>query len=313
MNAAVQRPQMSPQERTQLHFALGKIQEESGDYRSSMDRYDQANRLVLARMNATRPFDIRRTEASVDRMIRVYTKESLDSHRPAGDPARLPLIVFGMPRSGTTLVEQILASHPEVAGAGELSFWTQEEPSVDDGSASILATAAEYQRLLRDIGPSHKRVVDKYPGNFLSAGAIHKHFPNVTMVHVKRNALDTCLSMWSTYIPTPPGFFGDRNNVVQFYRQYLRIMDHWRSVLPADNLIEVEYERLIADPEPVIRRLVDDCGLDWSESCLHPERRQGRVTTASVSRVRAPIDATRIERWKKFEPWLGEFEQLQGL
>lgn len=316
MLSLARRGTLSPQEKTQLQLALGQVFERNGEYELSTYHYDQANQIVLSYLNATNPFRVGDIERVVTQVETLFTKEFFAKQKPLGHPSDLPILVIGMIRSGTTLTEQILASHPQVAGAGEQTFWSKREGTISKwliqqpSQEEIGATGEEYLSILRNNNPCASRVVDKMPGNFFSAGLIHAHFPNARFVHLRRHPVDTCLSIWTTHFQSPPRFSASRPNIVHLYRQYLRVMEHWRAVLPADRLLEIDYEDLVGDKEAVIRKLVAFCGLGWSDSCLFPELNNSRVSTPSLARVRAPIDSTRVERWRRFEPWLGEFKEL---
>ena len=221
-----------------------------------------------------------------------------------------------MPRSGTTLVEQILSSHPEVAPGGEPSFWSDQNRAgagVLDATAKLEAArrlADAYLAVLRAISPDAPQVTDKMPFNFGLLGVILQVFPRAAIVHCRRHPIDTCLSSFSTGFEATIDFAGERGSLVFFYRQYQRLMAHWREVLPPDRFIEVDYEELVADPEPVTRRLIAARGLDWNDACLAPHRNQNRITTASLWQARQPIYRTSVERWRRYEPWLGELRQL---
>lgn len=317
MLAIAEQGHMPPQDLNQLELAIGRVLEESGDYERSMRHYDRANRIVLDGLNALKPFDLGPTRTMVDTAIGLFTPEFFEGHRDQGDPSELPVIVMGMIRSGTTLTEQILASHPQIAGAGEQLFWKEHAglmftwleraPNRD----RLRETADAYLARLRRFGPESARVVDKLPGNYMTAGLIHAHLPNARFVHVVRNPLDVFLSIWTTYFEAPPQFSGSRANIVANYREFLRVTEHWRRLIPSDRFLEVQYEDLVNRSEQTIRALVEFCGVEWSDACLTPELRKGRVSTPSQVRVRKPIDTTRVERWRKFESWLGEFAEFK--
>ncbi len=148
------------------------------------------------------------------------------------------------------------------------------------------------------------------PFNFGLLGVIRQVFPRAAIVHCRRHPVDTCLSIFTTNFESTIDFAGERGRLVFFYRQYQQLMAHWREVLPPDRFIEVDYETLVADPEPITRRLIATCGLGWNDACLAPHRNQRRITTASLWQARQPIYRTSVERWRRYEPWLGELRQL---
>jgi hypothetical protein len=221
-----------------------------------------------------------------------------------------------MMRSGTTLAEQILSCHPEIGGAGEQPFWSNREQSVVDyqkltvNPSRIRSVGREYVELLSSIAPGFPHVIDKNPANLLVLGSFWLAFPNSRVIHTRRNPIDTALSIWMTPMSTNAGFIGDRANIVFAYKECLRLMDHWREVLPDDRFLDIRYEELISDPESQIKRMVEFCGVEWDEACLHPELNKRRIRTPSFWQVRQPVYTSSAERWKLYEPWLGAFAEL---
>jgi hypothetical protein len=221
-----------------------------------------------------------------------------------------------MIRSGTTLVEQILSSHPEIGGAGEQTFWldnwrsalTTGQEAVDP--TGIQLAGSRYVALLNRIAPGKRRVVDKMPSNYPGLGIIYLALPKAKVIHVRRHPVDTCLSIYATPNRRHADFMHDRDNIVTAYRQYQRIMDHWRSTLPAGYLMEIDYEDLVCNSEAVSRTMIEFCGLNWSDACLRPEQNRKPVVTPSAWQVRQPIYSTSSGRWRRFEPWLGAFAEL---
>ena len=227
-----------------------------------------------------------------------------------------PLLIVGMPRSGTTLVEQIVSSHPAIAAGGELPFWPRRPSGPGIAEATSLTPQSahdlsrEYLALLRRIGPHASRVTDKAPFNFHRLGLIHLLLPKARIIHCRRHPVDTCLSMYFLHFSERIEFVSDKGDLAFAYRQYARLMEHWRAVLPPDRLIDVDYENLIADREAVTRRLIAFTGLDWHDACLEPERNERTVTTTSLWQARQPVYTTSVARWRRYEPWLGELRQL---
>jgi Flp pilus assembly protein TadD len=317
MCAVAERPGLSAMQRASVHFGLGKSFDDLGDYAGAMRHYLEANRL---RALSAR-FDRASIVAMFDFLIATLGAESFAGlrrslARPVSPGDELPLLVVGMPRSGTTLVEQILTCHPAVASAGELSFWDDRLKRwrlrrIGDLKVPAVAEVAEdYRALLRRFGPEAQRVVDKAPANFQRLWLIRLAFPEARIIHCRRHPVDTCLSNFFTNFLGRFDYAWDRGDLAFFYRQYQRLMNHWRAVLPADRFIEVEYERLIADREAETRRLVAFCGLDWDDACLAPERNHRAVQTASVWQTRQPVYNTSVDRWRNYEPWLGELREL---
>jgi hypothetical protein len=220
-----------------------------------------------------------------------------------------------MPRAGTTLVEQIVSAHGQVGAGGELRFWSERAAGQASGPPTVdqaPAMARDYLALLRQLAPDAARVTDKNPFNFLRIGLIHTALPNARFIHCRRDPIDVCLSIYFTRFATPQPFAYDRGDLAFYYRQYERVMAHWRTVLPANRLLEIDYEELTANPEQHARRLIAFSGLDWDDACLAPERNQRVVKTASVWQARQPVYRTSVERWRNYEPWLGELASLHS-
>jgi tetratricopeptide (TPR) repeat protein len=296
-----------------LHFAAGKALDDLGDYASAIEHFDAANRIRhrLARFNREE------SERRVDQLIARFTREFLARHAATGHVAETPVLILGMPRSGTTLLERIITSHPKVGGGGELDFWKERGPiwanaEVDKLEGSADEICVDYLRLLRGIAPDALRVTDKMPFNYTWVGLVHLLFPNARIIHSKRNPIDTCLSVYTTPFVNPRswGFASDRGDLSWYYRQYVRLMDHWRSVLPSARLLEVDYEEATVAPEEVARRLIRFVGLDWDAACLSPEKNPDAIKTASKWQARQPIYRSSVERWRNYEPWLGELRDL---
>jgi tetratricopeptide (TPR) repeat protein len=315
MSHLVQRPEIDALTRLHVHFGLGKSYDDLGDYQRAIEHYDEANRLRAQSSRLDRAALVTRYDNIMARFTALA--EAPQSFAPAsGSEGDLPVFIVGMPRSGTTLVEQILSSHPAVTAAGELTFWQQRVERADAGSAIVAdkamrsRAAAEYISKLRTLGPEALRVTDKAPFNFESLGFLHFMFPNARIVHCRRHPIDNCLSIFFTNFVKRQDYAWDRGDIAFFYRQYSRLMDTWRSVLPADRFMEVEYEALVRDREAETRRLVSFIGLDWDDLCLAPERNRRSVKTASLWQARQPVYTTSIERWRRYEPWLGELSEL---
>jgi tetratricopeptide (TPR) repeat protein len=294
-----------------LHFAIGKAHDDLEDYGEAMRHFGKANRLKAAMA----PFDRQGVERRVDALIERFTPAYVAS-QAGGSEAEAPVLVIGMPRSGTTLVEQILSSHRDVEGAGELQFWPLcgrafERLADPAQTADFLRRAAgDYLGALARAAPPARRIVDKNPFNFFWAGLVRMTFPRAVIVHCRRDAIDTCLSNHSTYFAPRPDFSTGLDELAFYYRQYERLMRHWRATLPEGGFVEIDYEALVADPEAGARRLIAACGLEWDEACLHPERNANIVRTASRWQARQPISTASVGRWRRYEPWLGPLSSL---
>jgi tetratricopeptide (TPR) repeat protein len=304
---------LAQSQRKSINFALGKAYDDIGDHAEAMQHFDAANRV---RSSTFATLDRASLARQTGLLITATPPGYLDRRPDLGVADETPILIVGMPRSGTTLVEQILSSHPDVAAGGELTFWgDRNRAGIGIFNATADADAAhkvahDYLAVLRGMSPAAARVTDKMPFNFGLLGVIRQVFPRATIVHCRRHPVDTCLSIFCTDFEASIDFAGERGSLVFFYRQYQRLMAHWREVLPPERFIEVDYEELVADPEPLTRRLVATCGLEWNDACLAPHRNQRHIATASLWQARQPIYRTSVERWKRYEPWLGELREL---
>jgi hypothetical protein len=232
-------------------------------------------------------------------------------------PSERPVIIVGTPRSGTSLAEQILASHPAVFGAGELSFWN-EAAAVFDSSASGVATEASmiagfaqaYLRQLGELSPDARRVVDKMPTNFVILGLIHAALPNARIIHMRRNPIDTCLSIYFQNFSIAHAYASDLEDLAHYYSEYLRLMAHWHAVLPQGMLLDVSYEDLVSQPAASIRRMLEFVGLPWDGRCLDFHATKRTVITSSKWQVRQKISNAAVGRWRNYERFVGPLRRL---
>ncbi len=312
MIAALETPGLEAAQRLRLHLAIGKAAEDLGDYALAMRHFDAADEV----RRGFASFDSNAFSLEIDRLIDRCTPEWIARAFEPGSGNATPVLIVGMPRSGTTLVEQIVSMHPQAGAGGELNFWNERgEAWLRNGAggneAPFLAkAAADYLEVLRAAAPKKARVTDKMPFNFLWAGLIHVAFPRAIIIHCRRAAVDTALSIHQTHFHPGLAFPTGGVALVAYFQSYKRLMDHWRSVLPANRFIEVDYEDLTRAPEPVIRRLIAACGLAWDEACLRPESNPRAVKTPSKWQTRQPIYRTSVARWRRYEPWLGPLSAL---
>jgi tetratricopeptide (TPR) repeat protein len=315
----VTRADLSIDDRGRLNFALGRVLDKEGRYDEAFAHYHLGNELRKTYVtNRGATFDRQDHRGWIDRLIATFTPAYFERVRSFGMDSELPIFVLGMMRSGTTLTEQILASHPLVHGAGELQYlgllvmhlperlqtedvypecMTRLEPM----GARILAE--RHLQQLHEHGQGALRVVDKMPANFLHLGLIATLFPRAKIIHCRRDPVDTCLSCYFQNFGQPQPFTLDLADLGFYYREYERLMEHWRRVLPLP-IFEMPYEELTADPETYSRRMIDFCGLDWDERCLRFHETERPVRTASVLQVRKPIYRTAVGRWKRYEKHL---------
>ncbi len=322
MQAALETPGLEAGQRQRVHLAIGKAAEDLGDYGLAMQHFDAAD---TVRRGASQ-FDPAAFSNLIDRLIALCTPEFIAQAPEHGGGDATPVLIVGMPRSGTTLVEQIVSMHPDVGAGGELNFWNErgaewlrsgaegnDKPFVsreNPVSEFLAKAAADYLAVLRAIAPKATRVTDKMPFNFLWAGMIHVAFPRAIIIHCRRAAVDTALSIHQTHFHPILAFPTGGAELVAYFRDYQRLIDHWRNVLPADRFIEVDYEELTGAPEPVIRRIIAACGLAWNNGCLRPESNPRAVKTPSKWQTRQPIYRTSVARWRRYERWLGPLRAL---
>jgi Flp pilus assembly protein TadD len=312
MLAALDTPRLEAAQRLRLHLAIGKAADDLRDYALAMQHFDAAD---AVRRDAT-PFDSAAFSIEIDRLISRFTPEWIARARELGSRDATPVLIIGMPRSGTTLVEQIVSMHPEVGAGGELNFWNERgaewlsSGAAGDEKPFFTRATADYLRLLHSIGRRATRVSDKMPFNFLWAGLIHVAFPRAIIIHCRRPAVDTALSIHQTHFHPGLAFPTGGDELVAYFRSYQRLIEHWRNVLPVDRFIEVDYEDLTREPEPAIRQMIAACSLAWSDACLRPERNPRAVKTPSKWQTRQPIYRTSVARWRRYEPWLGPLRAL---
>jgi tetratricopeptide (TPR) repeat protein len=322
MERLIGEPDVATGDAIQLFFALGRVYEKNGAADKAFEHIVKGNQLK----RGTLSYDIAVTQDSFDLTMETFDGAFFARHGAAGDASALPIFILGMPRSGTTLVEQILASHPLVHGAGELhemgaiaaalparTGTGQPYPAcvedVDEGLWAELG--ANYVDALSRRAPGKERVCDKMPGNFLRLGLIHQMLPNAAIIHCRRDAMDTCYSCFSLLFTDGQSFTYDMRELGLYYREYDRLMRHWQALLPG-RILDVYYEDVVADLEASARRLVAHCGLEWDGRCLDFHQTERAVRTASLTQVRQPIYASSIGRWRRHERHLGPLIEALG-
>jgi len=305
---------LAPHEEANIRYAIGKFHDDVGDFKHAFRSYRRANELQKM---VAEPYDRQAHTRFVEDMQRTYTGAVLSAPYPGASDSEQPIFVVGMPRSGTSLVEQIIASHPAVRGAGEFSFWSdamrRHERAMRHefpGEPLRSTLAAGYLRALRARCPDAQRVVDKTPFNSDYLGIIHAVFPNARMLYVRRNPIDSCLSCYFQPFAAALDFAMDLADLVHYYREHERLMAHWRGTLPVGTLLEVRYEELTANPEESMRRMLDFLGLEWDERCLDFNKTDRTVMTASFWQVRQEINRRSGGRWRNYEEFIGPLLSL---
>jgi tetratricopeptide (TPR) repeat protein len=303
---------MSHEGRIEFHFALAKAYEDVQRYDDAFGQLRTGNRLKRAELAYNEASEL----GFLAKLERAIDRPFLDGLRTTGNPSERPVFVFGMPRCGSTLVEQILAAHPGVRGAGEIAevgrLIAADPPPIGVGTPlapageSLRALAERYLEATNRFADGALRVTDKTLANFSVAPLLHVAFPNARLIHVRRDRLDTCFSCYATLFRGPfVSFSYDLGELGRYYRAYERLMAHWRAILPADRFLEVDYEAVVADLETEARRIVEFCGLPWDQACLAFHAAPRAVRTASVFQVRQPLYGSAIGRAGHFAAHLG--------
>jgi len=298
-----------------VHFALARVLEEREEPARAFGH--------LLTGNALRRRQISYEEAAFHdffrRIAAVFDAGLFQRRQGTGEPSTVPIFVLGMPRSGSSLVEQILASHPEVHGGGELTTlvavatgatggrgprlaYPEDVPALDEAALRRLGRA--YLAGLPPLPAGKTRITDKMPYNFLNIGLIRLILPGARIIHTRRNPADTCVSCFSKLFPFSQAFSYDLGELGRYYRDYRALMAHWHSVLPEDALLDLSYEALVDDLEVQARRLLAWCGLPWDDRCLDFHETRRPVRTASAAQVRQPLFRSSLERWRRYQPWL---------
>jgi Flp pilus assembly protein TadD len=306
-----------PLEEARLRYAMGKYFDDVGKYPKAFEQYRRANEL---RKLVAALYDRAARTKVVDETIGAYTKERLAQPANGASESARPVFVTGMMRSGTSLVEQIIASHPQAMGAGELDFWNvtgrkQHESLLRGGPDEPLARklGESYLRILQRHSPSALRVVDKSTFNTDHLGLIHKVLPRARVIYVQRDPVDTCLSCYFQDFANVASFTLDLSDLAHYYREQHRLISHWRSALPDGTLFLLPYGKLVADPEAWSRRIMEFIGLEWDPRCLEPHKTQRPVLTASNWQVRQPVYSRSVGRWHNYEKFIRPLLELREL
>nr|WP_250646748.1 tetratricopeptide repeat-containing sulfotransferase family protein [Pseudemcibacter aquimaris] len=291
--------------RVKLCFALGKAYEDIGNYDAAFDLFEKGN----TAHRRTFKFNEKRAIGITEQLKTIFNKEYFKGSRKKKSDDPTPIFVVGMPRSGSTLIEQILCSHDNVFGAGELDTMSKvinekldifpndyEKLSDDD----IKEIGENYIRRIRLLEPDAKRIVDKMPANFHYAGIIAKALPGAHIINTERNPMDSCLSNYGRLFNQTMHFAYNLEELGRYYNRYQDLIKHWHSVLPKNRLIDVHYEKVVDDLENQAKRIIKFVGLEWDDKCLEFHKNKRTVHTASVAQVRKPIYKSSVERWKNF-------------
>jgi Flp pilus assembly protein TadD len=300
----------------ELRFAIGKYLDDVGDYEPAFQSYGRANELLKT---VTPKYDRRAHSEFADDMIRGHSREALAGIGHGSSASMKPVFVLGMPRSGTSLIEQIIASHPSAKGAGELQFWLEAERAHDVelrrgpiGEPARKKLAEEYLRVLELQGRGALRVVDKNIFNCDHLGLVHSVFPKARVIYMRRDPIDTCLSCYFQNFSTELNFTLDLADLAHYQTVNQRLMNHWCSALPAGTVLEVPYEELVADQAAWTHKIIDFLELEWDDRCLSFHETDRAVNTASAWQVRQKIYDRSVQRWRHYEKFIGPLKGLKA-
>ncbi len=311
---------LEPEDAVKMYFTLGKVRDDAHDYDRAFMSWLEGNRLKRAGIE----YDEERQQRFFLDFMSYFDSGFMTRNADAGVNDARPVFIVGMSRSGTTLVEQILASHPQVHGAGETQALrrcvrAELSTSEDDDTLPMQLAALEPRRFARigtrysawldALAPNSARVTDKLPGNMALVGLIHIVFPRATIIHCVRDPLDTCVSCFSKLFTTGHLFSYELGELGRFYRLYDRLMAHWRAILPPGRMLEMRYEDVVMDIEAQTRKLLTFCGLPWDDACLRFYEASRPVRTASLAQVHQPIYSSSVGRWKRYEKYLDPLKQ----
>ena len=316
LEKALMEPALLPDDRAELGFALGHALDAAGRYDEAFAAFATAN--AQSRASAPPPgvnYDREAHEALIDRIIAIFSEPAPVC---GTDTEQSPIFICGMFRSGSTLVEQILASHSQIKGGGELelipAIVARELQPYPEAVAQLDFAAVErlrriYLDSLNSIFPGAAHVTDKRPDNFLHVGLIKLLFPSAKIVHTRRNPIDNILSIYFLHFQHSIEYGLALDDIAHWYQQYRRLMDHWTRLYGAD-ILDVEYDRLVREPEPIIAEILEFCGLQWEEACLAFHENRGVVKTASVWQVRKPLYQASSGRWRNYRAHLGDLPAI---
>jgi Flp pilus assembly protein TadD len=306
---------LAPLEESGLRFAMGKYYDDVQQFERAFKSYKRANEL---RKTLADEYQAEVATRFADDLIRVYTRETLSNIASRGSASMQPVFVVGMMRSGTSLVEQIIASHPAAAGAGELGFWNDVTRKHDAlirreplGEQPRKELAEDYLRVLARHSVDALRVVDKAPINSDYLGLIHSVFPKARVIYMRRDPIDTCLSCYFQPLSAALNFTMDLSDLAHYYRKHQRLMAHWRAVLAPGTILDVPYAELVADQQGWTRKILHFLGLEWDQRCLDFHRTPRPVATASYWQVRQPIYNDSVQRWRHYRKFIGPLLDLK--
>ena len=305
---------LSVGDQIELHFALAKAYEDIGRFQDAFDQLLEGNALKRSQID----YNEAATLGTLKHLQEVFTSELIESRQDVGESSPIPVFIVGMPRSGTTLVEQILASHPQVFGAGELKYFSDivgeraKQSGVEEIAELISGmpgeqyrqVGASYLERIRTLAPQAARITDKMPSNYVYLGFIHLALPKAPIIHTVRDPVDTCISCFSKLFTEEQNYSYGLAELGRYYRGYQALMAHWHRVLPPGRILDVHYEDVVTDLERAARRIIAYCGLEWDRRCLTFHKTERPVRTASAMQVRRPVYMSSVGRRHQYEAFL---------
>lgn len=290
------------EQRASIYFSISEAYEHMEKYDESFECLKKANdskRKII-------PYDSSKLLPTYEGLKHIFSPAFLEKYAGTGDESHIPVFIVGMPRSGTTLTEQIISSHPDVYGAGELNYLPSIRTSLRGPLADMDMKALGKKYVERVVGRDpgkHKHITDKMPANYMNIGLIAAILPNAKIIHCMRNPIDTCLSCYKQNFMRGQYWSYNLEEMAAEYKRYLDLMAYWRELLPG-RFIEIQYEETVSDFENQARRLIDYIGLPWNDNCLEPHKQKRAVLTASKAQVTKPVYKSSVEKWRKFEKHL---------
>jgi tetratricopeptide (TPR) repeat protein len=308
-----------PMESATLHFAMGKYYDDIGQFERAFKNFRTANELLKP---IAESYDREARKNFVDRLIGLQPTNKMAAAPGGASASMRPVFVVGMMRSGTSLTEQIIASHPMAKGAGELEYWNtavrehgaemrQGQNLIEERAKQRLAEG--YLRTLEKVSPTALRVIDKAPLNSDHLDIIHSTFPNARIIYMRRDPIDTCLSCYFQNFSLGHTFTFDLSDLAHYYHEHHRLMNHWRTVLPQGSILDVPYEELVADQEGWTRKMLDFIELEWDARCLEFQATERAMKTASFWQARQKIFNSSVQRWRNYEKFVDQVPALKKL
>ncbi|MDH4203758.1 MAG: tetratricopeptide repeat protein [Phycisphaerae bacterium] len=302
---------LTDDQRMHLCFGLGKVFEDLKEYEKSFEFIAEGNRIK----RSTFEYSVAKSDAFFEKIKSVFNNEFFENRKDIGYMDPTPIFILGLPRSGTTLVEQIMASHSDVFGAGEISEILRQTNNIKTNdkefpevvcslnNEDFARIGANYVSRIRRYSTDARYITNKMPGNFMMIGFIKSILPNAKIIHCKRNPMDNCLSIFKNFFSTTHEYACDLTELGQYYNYYLEVMEHWRDLF-GDFMIEVQYEKLVKKQRSQTQKILKYCNLQWEDNCLEFYKTKRSVATSSASQVRHPIYKSSVNSWKNYEKQL---------